>query len=147
MAKLSAHGKEVGRINYTTYAKAYMQDGVILKNEGHGWKVYGKCKFTPQEVYENALDHYNKFLIARPCLAAYRDYLHDLAGMGKAWKLHAAVTMLGDDIDGIWSEACDGYVDNVRASVEEIKHLVDLYNQVRQEGSRHIAGLTACNNL
>jgi hypothetical protein len=43
MAKLSAHGKEVGRINYTTYAKAYMQDGVVLKNEGHGWKVYGSA--------------------------------------------------------------------------------------------------------
>jgi hypothetical protein len=55
MAKLSAHGKEIGRINYTTYSKAYMQDGTILKNSGFGWKVFGKCKINPQEVYEKAL--------------------------------------------------------------------------------------------
>lgn len=133
MAKLSAHGKEIGRINYTTYSKAYFEDGVILKNEGRGWKVFGKCKFSPQEAYENALEHHKRFTAARPCYATYRSYLHSLAGMGKAWKLHTAVTTLGDDIDGIWSEACDGYCDNVRASVEEIKHLVDLYQQAKRE--------------
>jgi hypothetical protein len=31
-------------------------------------------------------------------------------------------------LDGIWSEVCDGYGDNVHASVEEIEHLVKLYN-------------------
>jgi hypothetical protein len=48
--------------------------------------------------------------------------------MGKAWKLQAAIELLGDDVDGIWSEVCDGYGDNVHASVEEIEHLVKLYN-------------------
>ena len=128
MAKLSAHGKEIGRINYTTCSKAYMQDGTILKNSGFGWKVFGKCKINPQEVYEKALTQHKDFIGKRPCLAAYRTHLHALAGMGKAWKLQAAIELLGDDVDGIWSEVCDGYGDNVHASVEEIEHLVKLYN-------------------
>jgi hypothetical protein len=128
MAKLSAHGEEIGRINYTTYAKAYMADGKILKNYGQGWKLYGKCKVSPQEAYAVAKAKQDAVFSVRPCLAAYRKELHSLAGMSKAWKLHAAVELLGDDVDGIWSEACDGYGDNVHADVDEVGELVRLYN-------------------
>ena len=104
MAKLSAHGSEVGRINYTTYAKAYMSDGKILKNFGHGWKLYGTCKVSPEQAFAVAKEKQDRVLAERPMLAAYRKELHSIAGMGKAWKLHAAIQLLGDDIDGIWSE-------------------------------------------
>ncbi|NTU52267.1 MAG: hypothetical protein HGA97_00910 [Chlorobiaceae bacterium] len=50
-----------------------------------------------------------------------------VAGLGKAWKLHAAIQLLGDDVDGIWSECCDGFGDNVHADVDEIAELVRLY--------------------
>ena len=59
MAKLSAHGTEVGRVMFTTYAKAYMSDGVVLKNDGSGWKILGRVKdgVTPTKAYENQKRH------------------------------------------------------------------------------------------
>ena len=58
MAKLSAHGQEIGRIFYTTYAKAYMADRKILKNTGSGWKIGGTLKdgLTPEGAYQNAVE-------------------------------------------------------------------------------------------
>ncbi len=140
MSKLSAHGQEIGRINFTTYSKAYFQDGTILRNSGFGWKIFGKCKADPQEVYQNALAQHKDFISKRPGLAKYHKALHSLAGMGKAWKLHTAIQMLGDDVDGIWSEACDGYGDNVHASVEEVQHLVNLYAAAVRESERLAEG-------
>lgn len=135
MAKLSAHGRELGRINYTTYSKAYFEDGTVLKNSGFGWKVFAKCKVPPQEAYDKALAVHKDFAASRPCLMAYRKELHALAGMGKAWKLNAAIELLGTDVDGVWSEACDGYGDNVHADLEEIEHLVNLYFAAQREAA------------
>ena len=38
-----------------------------------------------------------------------------------------AVTMMPDDADGVWSEACDGYGDNVHADVDDVAKLCALY--------------------
>ena len=59
--------------------------------------------------------------------------LHDLAGLGKAWKLNSAVELMPDDPDGVWSEACDGYGDNVHADVSEIVELCGLYRAALRE--------------
>jgi len=133
MAKLSAHGTEIGRLNFTTYSKAYMSDGKILKNHGQGWKLYGKAKGTPEEAWKAACATREEFARTHPAMMAYRKELHSMAGMGKAWKLHAAVELLGDDVDGIWSEACDGYGDNVHADVDEVAALVRLYRYACEE--------------
>jgi hypothetical protein len=127
MAKLSAHGKEVGRVVYTTSAKAYMSDGVILQNQGFGWKRYGTCRVSPAEAYAVALAKQEELYERNPAIKEYRKLLHSLAGLGKAWKLHAAVQLLGDDVDGIWSECCDGFGGNITADIEEIKELVMWY--------------------
>ena len=37
MAKLSAHGAEVGRVEYIGKVKAYFADGKVLVNHGQGW--------------------------------------------------------------------------------------------------------------
>lgn len=129
MAKLSAHGNEVGRIEFTTSAKAYMSDGRILKNSGFGWKLHAKCKdgVTPQQAFENQKCKTSEFLAQRPAYAAYKACLHSLAGLSKRWKLHAAVQMMPEDADGVWSEACDGYGDNVSADISEVSELCSLY--------------------
>ena len=129
MAKLSAHGVEIGRIEFTTSVKAYMEDGKILKNGGFGWKLSAKCKdgVSPEQAFRNAQAKQIEFLSVRPCLKAYREALADLAGLSKRWKLHSAIQLLGDDYDGVWSEACDGYGDNVSASCDEVAHVCRLY--------------------
>ena len=129
MAKLSAHGQEIGRIFYTTYAKAYMADRKILKNTGSGWKLGGTLKdgLTPECAFQNAVELQRKHLSERQALAAYRKELHSMAGLCNRWKLHSAIQLLGNDYDGVWSEACDGYGDNVSASIDEVVTLCKLY--------------------
>lgn len=129
MAKVSAHGAEIGTIYTTTKAKRYMSDGVILKNYGTGWKIYGKVKpgVNPSDAFTRAKEKHVAFLAERPAYSAYVKELHDMAGLSKRWKLHAAVSLMPDDCDGVWSEACDGYCDNISASVDEVAHLCRLY--------------------
>ena len=136
MAKLSAHGSEIGRVYFTTSAKAYMADGAILKNSGFGWKLAGKVKagISPLEAYEAQKQKQVEYLVTYPALAAYRKELHSLAGLGKAWKLDAAISMMPDDCDGVWSECCDGYGDNVHADINEIAELCRLYRAAQNEG-------------
>jgi len=135
MAKLSAHGQEIGRVYFTTSAKAYFTDGTILKNSGFGWKLAGKVKssMTPQDAFAAQKQKQDEYLAQRPALAKYRKALFDIAGLGKAWKLHTAIELMHDDFDGVWSECCDGYGDNVSADVDDIARVCDLYVDAANE--------------
>ena len=129
MAKLSAHGKEIGRIEGLTRTRAYFSDGKILRNDGFGWKLFAKFKpdVDPVEGFARAKAAFETKLKDNPAAAEYRRQLHDLACVSKRWKLHAAVTMMPDDPDGVWSEACDGYGDNISADLDEIVSLCRAY--------------------
>ena len=129
MAKLSAHGREVGRIVYTSYTKAYFQDGKVLKNYGDGWKLAGKLKsgLSPEQAYEDAKRRLSEWVRDNPCGNTFKRALHDIAPQSKRWKLYTAIQMMPDDCDGVWASACDGYGDNVDASVDEIAELCRLY--------------------
>ena len=131
MATLSKHGKEIGRINRLTTVRAYMDDGVVLQHDGTGWKQFGKVKpgVSPETAFANAKARSEKFLSERPCFAAYRKALHDMAPQSKRWMLHAAVEMMPGDPDGLWSELADSYDprQRIEADLDEICALCDLY--------------------
>jgi len=130
MAKLSAYGRiEIGTVYKLTSAKRYMSDGTVLKNIGFGWKVSGKVKpgFMPLDAYTKAAANQARALAENPAYSAYYKALHDMAGLSKRWKLHAAIELMPEDCDGVWSEVCDGYGDNVHADVDEIGQLCRLY--------------------
>ena len=135
MAKLSAHGIEVGRIVYTTCTKAYMSDGKVLKNWGDGWKRFSTVKagFTPESALESSRAALARWEQAHPAGLAYKRELHAMAGQGKRLKLHIAVQLMPDDADGVWSEACDGYGDNISADVDEVSALCRLYLRALEE--------------
>ena len=129
MARLSKHGREIGRIDGLVRIRAYFENGEILKNEGHGWKLYGKIKpgINPREVFAKHKANHEQKIKDNPAAAEYRRLLHSLAGISKRWKLNLAVKLMPDDPDGVWSEVCDGYADNVSASVDEIAELCRAY--------------------
>lgn len=135
MAKLSAHGAEIGRIAYTTFILAFMSDGKILRNNGNGWKLYKKCKdgVNPEDVFAKRAASQKEHLSARPCAAAYVKELHALTSIKNRWKLNEAVKMMPSDPDGVWSEACDGYGDNVHADISEIVELCRMYRAAEAE--------------
>jgi hypothetical protein len=129
MAKLSAHGAIIGTIEYTAKTVRYMEDGKVLVNFGDGWKIRGKLKtgLSPQEAYAKAVKKQQDFLAARPAFRDYRILLHDLAPLSKRAKLHTCVEIMPDDCYGVWSDACDGYGDNIHASVDEVAALCAAY--------------------
>jgi len=141
MAKISAHGTEIGTVYFTTHAKRYMSDGKILVNKGFGWKIGPKLKpgVTPEQAYANKIEHQRKVLSEMPAMAAYRKELHELAGLSKRWKLHMAVELMPDDPDGVWSQACDGYGDNVHADIDEVSHLCRLFKNAAAEYAEYKA--------
>jgi hypothetical protein len=135
MARISAHGTEIGTVYFTTSAKRYMSDGVVLKNSGFGWKIATRLEngVTPTDAYAKQMQRQREELARRPATLAYRKELHELAGLATRWKLHAAIEMMPDDPDGVWSEACDGYGDNVHADIDEIAQLCRLYQAAVRE--------------
>jgi len=135
MAKVSAHGAIIGTVEYITKARRYMSDGAILVNHGTGWKLHGKLKpgITPADAFRAASARLASRLAQSPALAAYVTALHAACGQGKRWKLHMAISMMPDDADGVWSEACDGYGDNVHMDVDEVAELCRLYRAAGRE--------------
>ena len=107
MTKLAAHGTEIGTIYGLTSAKRYMSDGKVLKNIGFGWKLYATIKagVNPPEAFAAASKRQAEKLALAPVYVAYFNKLHSMAGLSKRWKLHAAVSMMPEDCDGVWSEA------------------------------------------
>ena len=112
-----------------------MSDGKILVNNGHGWKIYGKVKpgFDIATVFSHKVESQKAWEAAHPASAAYRRAVHDLCGLGKRWKLHLSIQMMPDDFDGVWSECCDGYGDNIHADVDEIAAVCRLYQAAVRE--------------
>ncbi len=135
MATLQAHGKEVGRIAYLLKTKAYMGDGVVLVNHGQGWKVSGKLKagIAPLNAYRKARGAQSKALQEHPAFAAYREALFAAACLAKRHRLHTMIEIMYDDPDGVWSEACDGYGDNLCLDQEEVIELCQRYKRARDE--------------
>ena len=136
MAKLSARGRKcVGEIVGGTWTKRYMSDGVVLKNSGHGWNVHARVKagHTPEGAFEVAKAKQEAFLSVRPAATAYRSALIRATGLSKRWKLHAAISLMPDDADGVWSEVSDGYGDNCHLDVEEILELCNKYKAALAE--------------
>jgi hypothetical protein len=135
MATLLKHGKEIGRIEFLTKTKAYFDSGDILINRGFGWKEYGKVKTgkTPMEAYQNAKNRLNEWKQQFPLAAHFMSEFHLVAGLKDRWKLYQALIDMPEDPDGIWSCCCDGYGDNLSASVDEIVDLCRLYAQIENK--------------
>ena len=129
MAKLSAHGWEIGRIQYTTQMRAYMSDSAVLVNSGSGWKLKGKLKagLTPESAFKAAQEKQAAIMLNNPAWRDYTKELYSLGGIALTPRLHMTIELMPDDCDGVWSECCDGYGDNVHADIDEISNLCRLY--------------------
>lgn len=134
MAKLSAHGIEVGRIEFATKNMAWFSDGKVLENRGFGWKISGKIKagFTPESAYRTTLEKQKEFLDARPMRAEYTKLLLEIP-LSIRWKVLSALDLMGDDIDGVWSTLDDDYDTRGRFALEDIQELLAANKAAAQE--------------
>jgi hypothetical protein len=137
MAKLSAHGSIVGTLHFVSYSKRWMSDGHILRNGGDGWKLHAKLQagVDVAEHFRKAESHMAQSRASRPARAAYIKLLHGMAGVATRWKLHTAVSLMPNDPDGVWSECCDGYGDNVHADLDDVCELCRAYEAMEREAA------------
>lgn len=135
MAKLSAHGRELGRIEYLTKTKAYFANGDVLVNYNGDWTVYGETKagFDPVEIFNKRARLHKEFLATHPAFAAYRKALID-AGHSRRSLLHVAIVTMPDDPDGVWAECNDMLGMNL--TIDEVVELCHLYKAaIAENGS------------
>jgi hypothetical protein len=145
MAKLSAHGHEVGRIESLACTTAVMSDGNILRNYGDGWKLYRKIKpgFTPEQAYERRVENQRKFLEERPAWAELKRLVHAAACQSKRGTLISALQLLGGDVDGLWSELNESWGADLNLDLAECEELARAYqasvvesNEIRARAGR-----------
>lgn len=132
MAKLSAHGKEVGRIQYVAHDVAVMSDGYVLKNFGSGWKIHGKLKagITPENAYQSRL---SKLQNQPDEYHIFKEKLFSLTrSLEKRAQIMVTLQLLGNDADGVWSELTDSYLGpRIDADIGEIVELCKAHEVYR----------------
>ena len=135
MAKKSAHGNELYLHVGITSKRAYMSDGQILINRGMGWKLHAKVKdgINPIEVANNARQHDLTCPQRRPAYYRMLKLFQDLVSFTDAWKVLAAIEVMPDDADGVWSALDDEYSSRGRYSIEDIVQLCEAYRSAQDE--------------
>ena len=106
MAKLSAHGAELFRVEFSTYRLAYMSDGSILRDCGGGWKTYKKIKtgFAIHTHVESVRQHFAVVTPDRVCRAHFRETLvREFPCLQTRIQVVTAIELMPDDPDGVWS--------------------------------------------
>lgn len=143
MARLGAHGTELGRLEFPSHSVVHMSNGHLLRDNGDGWKVWRRVKQDrdPRQVWENALRAYEEKLRTQPAYAEYRRLLFETAGSRYArTRLHMMLGLMPEDPDGIWSEIEDSYDYKLQAlkgtSVEELNTLCILYRAAQEEQAK-----------
>lgn len=135
MAKLSAHGAELGRLERIQDKIAYMSDGKVLRNfSGHGWKLWKKVKaeYTPQQAWEMARANYENKLRENPFYADFRNAMHELVSFEDRARVMTTMELLVDDVDGCWSELNDGY-NSLDLSLDDVARLCNACKAWQEE--------------
>ena len=135
MSVLYKHGKELFRKRAARYDMAYMEDGTIHKNSGHGFKLYARVKpgSNPVEVINKIKEKHNNKRRNNPHYAAFVDAVRDCGSLKKCGLLVTALDVLGDDIDGIYVELDDWPDTRGYFSIEDITHIHGLYTAALKE--------------
>jgi len=135
MAKLSAKGRTlIGEIKYIRATRRYMSDGSVLENSGHGWKVRGKVKAGHDitAVHAKAKASHEAQLSRAPALAAWY-HAATQEPISRRWRLLLALSMMPDDIDGVYSTLTEGY-DALELTLDDVADLCRLHNAAYAEG-------------
>lgn len=136
MAKLSAHGVEIGRIEKTSYTVAYFHDRAILANQGFGWKLKSKVKpdIDPVEAFNREQERYNKKLVENPAFKHWRDLIIKEPLYPHRLRLMTALdTFPADELDGLYIELDDCPDTRGRWSVDDLKEISFAFHSAKEE--------------
>lgn len=134
MAKLSAHGAELFRVEHADCRVAYMADGNILRDGGGGWKLWRKFKpgVNIAEAVEQKRQFFANITPDRACRAAFRERMvSDFPCLETRVKVYTCVSLMPDDADGVWSEL-EAFGQGM--DLDSVIYLCRLYKAAHDEG-------------
>ena len=143
MAKLSAHGTELARIDAITARYSIRSDGHILRNGGSGWKLWRKTR-NPVEYAEKAIARQANLAENYPARQAYKLALHRVAPLAYWWAIdstiggraYADTETLAANWDGNYRYEHTA----PKPSLEEWRNLDRLFRAVEREREEHKIG-------
>ncbi len=144
MAKLSAHGEELARINGLMVRYSVRSDGHILQNTGAGWKLCTKLKdrsiLACRECAAGMLARQYRLAEERPAREAYKIALHGVAALKYRWeidsRLGAPAYIDGNERAADWSSTYK-YADRApMPTAEEWDRLDRLYWAMKRESAK-----------
>lgn len=126
MACLSKNGSEVFRVDALKYSLSFRSNGKVLKNEGFGWK-----RVNLSMSFESALEKHRALQVNLS--RAYLDYRRAVQSefpLPVRWQYLTLRDLLGDDIDGIYSDLQDR---QIYTDLDTLHELHDLYRAYRAD--------------
>ena len=126
MACLSKNGSEIFRVDALKYSLSFRSNGKVLKNEGFGWKLL-KLSLS----FESSLAKHKA--LQENLSRAYVDYRRAVQSefpLPVRWQYLTLRDLLGDDIDGIYSDLQDR---QIYTDLDTLQELHDLYRIYRAD--------------
>ena len=126
MACLNKNGTEVFRVDALQYSLSFRSNGKVLKNEGFGWKLVVLAM-----PFADALAKHQKLQSNIPrAYAEYRAAVQAEFPLPVRWQYLTLRDLLGDDIDGIYTDLEDR---GIHTDLETLRELHGLYLTYRAD--------------
>ena len=128
MACLSKNGTELARFNQLKASYSIRSNGEVLKNDGFGWKVLRLKEGITVENFRARLEEIESKL-SQP-YRIYRAAVQSEFPLPVRWQYLTLRDLLGDDIDGIYSDLQD---QQIYTDLDTLQELHDLYRIYRAD--------------
>ena len=135
MACLSKNGRELARFNQLKASYSIRSNGKVLRNEGFGWKVCTLKEGWTPETFRARLEE-----IESKVSESYRIYRAAVQAefpLPVRWQYLTLSDLLGDDLDGIYSDLQDR---QIYTDLDTLRELHDLHQTYRAEFEARKAG-------
>lgn len=126
MATLSKNGDYI-IVELTSKKKAYCSNNKVLVNRGDGWKVLGKLRkgLDYREAAQKQTETIESKIKNNPSIRAWKKIIMQYK-LSERVKILSLLSLLGDDLDGLWSEL-NIYGSNY--TLEETKEIWEAYRK------------------
>ena len=135
MACLSKNGRELARFDQLKTSYSIRSNGKVLRNEGFGWKVCTLKEGWTLETFRARLEEIESKV--SESYRIYRAAVQSEFPLPVRWQYLTLSDLLGDDLDGIYSDLQDR---QIYTDLDTLREIHDLYLAYRAEFEARKAG-------
>jgi len=121
MATLSKNGRELARFDQLKTSYSIRSNGKVLRNDGFGWKVCHLKDGWTAETFRARLEE-TEAKLSTP-YRVYRAAVQSEFPLPVRWQYLTLRDLLGDDLDGIYSDLQDRHIYTDLDTLRELREL------------------------